>query len=165
MALIQTALALSGQVQTTDTINTLSASVTTVIDKQASANVKIQRGLMLVNQLIDLVQIQLDVLWQIAQLGCEQKFPGLCVTSIQYEKFTRAANLSKSLSQYMLQNWMAEFEQILRELRLQVNSTRLDLSLTKGLPNWISSAFSFFKEWVGLILFGDTLCCGLVLLL
>ena len=53
----------------------------------------------------------------------------------------------------------------LRELRLQVNSTRLDLSLTKGLPNWISSAFSFFKKWVGLILFGDTLCCGLVLLL
>ena len=55
LALIQTALALSGQVQTTDTINTLSASVTTVIDEQASANVKIQRGLMLVNQLIDLV--------------------------------------------------------------------------------------------------------------
>lgn len=82
--MIQTALALSGQVQTTDTINTLSASVTTVIDKQALANVKIQGGLMLVNQLIDLVQKQLDVLWQIAQLGCEQKFPGLCVTSIQY---------------------------------------------------------------------------------
>ena len=60
--MIQTALALSGQVQTTDTINTLSASVTTVIDEQASVNVKIQRGLMLVNQLIDLVQIQLDVL-------------------------------------------------------------------------------------------------------
>ena len=106
MALIQTALALSGQVQTTDTINTLSASVTTVIDEQASANVKIQRGLMLVNQLIDLVQIQLDVLWQIAQLGCKQKFPRLCVTSIQYVKFTRAAKLSKSLFQYMLQNWM-----------------------------------------------------------
>ena len=168
MALIQTALALSGQVQTTDTINTLSASVTTAMDKQASANVKIQGGLMLVNQLIDLVQKQLDVLWQIAQLGCEQKFPGLCVTSIQYEKFTRAANLSKSLSQYMLQNWTAEFEQTLRELRLaiiQVNSTRLDLSLTKGLPNWISSALSFFKEWVTVGLFGDTLCCGLVLLL
>ena len=83
------------------------------------------------NQRIDLVQKQLDVLWQIAQLGCKQKFPGLCVTSIQYEKFTRTANLSKSLFQYMLQNWTAEFEQTLRELRLaiiQVNSTRLDLS-------------------------------------
>ena len=60
LALIQTALGLSRQ--TTDTINTLSASVTTAMDKQASANVKIQGGLMLVNQLIDLVQIQLDVL-------------------------------------------------------------------------------------------------------
>ena len=50
----------------------------------------------------------------------------------------------------MLQNWIAEFEQILRELRLQVNSTRLDLSLTKGLPNWISSAFSFFKKLGGI---------------
>ena len=48
----------------------------------------------------------------------------------------------------MLQNWTAEFEQTLRELRLaiiQVNSKRLDLSLIKGC--------------------GDTLCCGLVLLL
>ena len=73
-SLTASALALSGQVQTTDTINTLSASVTTAMDKQASANVKIQGGLMLVNQCIDLVQEQLDVLWQIAQLGCEQSF-------------------------------------------------------------------------------------------
>ena len=83
-SLMASALALSGHVQMTDTINTLSASVTTAMDKQASANVKIQGGLMLVNQRIDLVQEQLDVLWQIAQLRCEQKFPGLCVTSIQY---------------------------------------------------------------------------------
>ena len=76
------------------------------INEQMNLFGPVQRGLMLVNQLIDLVQIQ------ITQQGCEQKFPGLSVTSIQYEKFTRAANLSKSLSQYMLQNWMAEFEQI-----------------------------------------------------
>lgn len=37
---------------------------------------------MLVNQHIDLVREQLDILWQLAQLGCEQKLPGLCVTSI-----------------------------------------------------------------------------------
>ena len=56
----------------------------------------------------------------------------------------------------MLQNWTMEFEQTLRELRvaiLQVNSTRLDPSLTKGLSTWISSAFSYFKEWVGMGLF------------
>lgn len=120
------------------------------------------------DQRIDLVQEQIDVLWQLAQLGCEQKLHGLCVTSVQYENFTRAANLSKSLSQFILQNWTAEFEQTLRELRtaiIQVNSTRLDLSLTEGLSSWISSAFSFFKEWVGVGLFGAALCCGLIFVL
>lgn len=127
-----------------------------------------QGGLLLVNQRIDLVQEQLDVLWQLAQLGCEQKLPGLCITSIQYENFTKAANLSRHLSQLLLQNWTSEFEQTLRELRMaiiQVNSTCLDLSLTEGLSSWISLAVSYFKEWVGVGLFGAVLCCGLVFLL
>lgn len=76
---------------------------------------------MLVNQRIDLVQEQLDILWQLAQLGCEYKMPGLCVTSIQYENFIRAANLSKSLSQFILQNWTFEFEQILQDLRTAIH--------------------------------------------
>jgi hypothetical protein len=53
-----------------------------------------------------------------------------------------------------------EFEQMLQELRvaiLQVNSTRLDLSLTKGFSTWISSAFSYFREWVGIGLFAAIL--------
>ena len=90
---------------------------------------------MLVNQRIDLVQEQVDVLWQMAQLGCEHKLPILCTTSAQFENFTRADNLSKALSRYLLQNCTIEFEQTLWELRiavLQVNSTRLDLSLMEG---------------------------------
>lgn len=55
---------------------------------------------MVVNQRIDLVQEQIDVLWQLAQLGCEWKMSGLCVTSVQYENFTHAANLSKQLSSF-----------------------------------------------------------------
>jgi hypothetical protein len=48
-----------------------------------------------------------------------------------------------------LQSPLQDFEQTLQELRvaiLQVNSTSLDLSLTKGFSTWISSAFSYFKE-------------------
>ena len=126
-------LALSTTVQTTQTINELSMTVTMALDKQATANSQIQGGLMLINQRIDLVQEQVDILWQLAQLGCEYKMPGLCVTSVQFENSTRAANLSKTLSRYMLQNWTMEFEQTLRELRvaiLQVNSTCLDPLLT-----------------------------------
>lgn len=152
------ALALSNSLQTMQAINGLSATVSMALDKQASTNTQAQGGLMLVNQRIDLVQ---DILWQMAQLGCEQKLPGLCVTSIQYENFTRAANLSKSLLQFILQNWTYEFEQTLHELRVaivQINSTRPDLSFMEGLSSWISSAVSYFKEWVRVGLFGAVLC-------
>jgi MAD (mothers against decapentaplegic) family protein 1 len=162
------ALALYTSVQTTQTINELSMMITTALDKQATANLQIQGGLMLINQGINLVQEQVDSLWQLAQLGCEYKMPGLCVTSVQYENFTRAANLSKALSRYMLQNWTMEFEQTLQELRvaiLQVNYMRLDLSLTKGFSTWISSAFSYFKEWVGVGLFAVIIGDGAFLFL
>ena len=69
---------------------------------------------------------------------------------------------------YLLQNWTIEFEQTLWELRiaiLQVNSTRLDLSLMEGFSTWISAAFSYFKEWVGVDLFGVAVCGGVLLLL
>jgi MAD (mothers against decapentaplegic) family protein 1 len=110
-------------------------TVTMTLDKQATTNSHIQGGLMLINQCIKLVQEQVDILGQLAQLGCDCKMPGLCVTSVQFEISTRAANLSKTLSRYMIQNWTMEFEQTLRELRvaiLQVNSSHLDPSLTKG---------------------------------
>jgi hypothetical protein len=53
----------------------------------------------------------------------------------------------------------------LRAAVLRINSTRVDLSLTEGLSSWISSAFSYFKEWVGVVLFAAAICCGLVFML
>lgn len=61
-----------------------------------------------------------------------------------------------------------EFEDTLRKLRfaiIEVNSTRLDLTLTEGLSSWVSSVVTYFKEWVGVGLFGAVLCCGLVFML
>ena len=45
------ALALSTSIQTTQTINELSMTVTTALDKQATANSQIQGGLLLINRL------------------------------------------------------------------------------------------------------------------
>jgi hypothetical protein len=53
----------------------------------------------------------------------------------------------------------------LRVVVLKINSTQVDLSLTEGLSSWISSAFSYFKEWVGVGLFGVATCFGLVFML
>ena len=89
------AIAMSHTVQTAATLNNLSSNVAHALDTQAGLNAQLRGGLMVVNQRIDLVQEQIDILWQLAQLGCQWKYAGLCVTSIQYENYTRAANLSK----------------------------------------------------------------------
>lgn len=78
---------------------------------------------------------------------------------------TRAANLSKDLSQYLSGNWSEGFDSLLDDLRgsiAVINSTRVYLSLAARFSTWISSAFSYFKEWAGVGLFGAALCCGLV---
>ena len=77
------------------------------------------------------------------------------------------SNLSRQLSLYLAENWSERFDETLEALRtgvLKINSTRVDLSLTEGL-SWISSAFSYFKEWVGVVLFAAAICCGLVFML
>ena len=123
---------------------------------------------MILNQRLDLVEEQIGVLYQLAQLGCERKLGALCITSVQYENFTHAANLSRQLSLYLAGNWSEGFDETLEALRvavLKINSTRVDLSLTEGLSSWISSAFSYFKECVGVGLFAMILCGAALLLL
>ena len=113
---IAAGIALSTSIQTASTLNNLSATVSKALDQQENINGQLKGGLMVANQRIDLVQEQIDVLWQLAQLGCEQKYLGLCVTSIQYHNFSYATNLSRSLSQYLLGNWSADFDQLMAEL-------------------------------------------------
>eukprot|EP00073_Rattus_norvegicus_P047811 XP_017450018.1 PREDICTED: uncharacterized protein LOC108351322 isoform X1 [Rattus norvegicus] len=149
-------------------LNQLSATVADAVDLHTSTSAQLKGGLMVVNQHLDLVEERLDILFQLAQLGCERKLGSLCITSVQYENFTRAANLSRRLSLYLAGNWSTGFDKTLESLRaavLAINSTRVDLSLMEGLSSWISSAFSYFKEWVGVALFGAALCYAINTLL
>ena len=160
--------AMARTVQAGTKLNQLSVDLTDAINVQTSASAQLKGGLMILNQRLDLVEEQIGVLYQFAQLGCERKLGALCITSVQYENFTRAANLSRQLSLYLAGNWSEGFDETLEALRaavLRINSTRVDLSLTEGLSSWISSAFSYFKEWVGVGLFGVATCCGLVFML
>ena len=144
---------MSHTVQTAATLNNLSSNVAHALDTQAGLNAQLRGGLMVVNQRIDLVQEQIDTLWQLAQLGCQWKYADLCVTSIQYENYTRAANLSKQLSSYLLGNWTSEFEVLMTDLRIAivtVNSTRVNSGLATGLSSWIAVAMNRLKEWAGM---------------
>ncbi|XP_076774434.1 uncharacterized protein LOC143435478 [Arvicanthis niloticus] len=161
-------VAMASSVQTSTALNQISATVTEAMNTHASATAQLKGGRMVVNQRLDLVEERLDILFQLAQLGCERNLGALCITSVQYQNFTRAANLSRKLSLYLTGNWSEGFEKTMELLRaaiVTINATRIDLSMTEGLYSWISSAFSFFKEWVGVGLFGAALCCGLVFML
>lgn len=162
------AIALDTSVKAAAELNNLADSVATALDRQSSLDGKMKEGIMVLNQRVDLVEEQLDVLWQLAQLGCERKFRALCITSIQYENFTRAANLSRSLSQYLSGNWSQDFDGTLEELRQEIthiNSTRLDISVAKGLSSWFHRALSHVKEWAGMAGMGVFMLGGLMLLL
>jgi hypothetical protein len=97
-------LAMAGTVQTGTKLNQLSVEVTDAINIQTSASAQLKGGLMILNQHLDLVEEQISILYQLAQLGCERKLGALCITSVQYEKFTHAANLSRQLSLYLAGN-------------------------------------------------------------
>lgn len=77
----------------------------------------------------------------------------MCVTSVQYEDFTYAANLSKLLSSHLVGNWSCEFDGLLEQLWVAfvtVNSTRMDAGLAEGLASWITTDMNHLKEWAGM---------------
>ena len=109
-----------------------------ILSNEAGASAQLKGGLMILNQCLDLVEEQISVLYQLAQLGCERKLGALCITSVQYENFTHAANLSRQLSLYLAGNWSEGFDETLEALRvavLRIKSTGVDLSLTEGLSS------------------------------
>ncbi|XP_057355427.1 uncharacterized protein LOC130683210 [Manis pentadactyla] len=162
------AIALDTSIKTATELNNLAESVSSALDRQSTLDGKLKGGIMVLNQQVDLVEEQIDVLWQLAQLGCEQKFRALCITSVQYENFTRAANLSRDLSRYLSGNWFQDFDGTLEELRreiIHINSTRIDISVATGLSSWFHRALSHVKEWAGMAGMGVVMLGGLMLLL
>lgn len=75
------------------------------------------------------------------------------MTSIQFNNYTRTANLSRQLSGLLAGNWSADFDESMKQLQMAivaVNSTRLDPGLTAGFAAWIAGAVGHLKEWEGI---------------
>ncbi|CAH6776761.1 1500011B03Rik [Phodopus roborovskii] len=69
------------------------------------------------------------------------------------------------LAEFLAGNWTLEGEQLSPKLLFQIvqlNGTRLEPVSLGDFTSWLSSAFSFFKEWVGVAMFGAALLCGMV---
>ena len=68
-AAMAAAISLTSVVQTAVAVNNLSAGVAEALDVQGNINSQLKAGILLLNQRVDLVQEEVDVLMESAQLG------------------------------------------------------------------------------------------------
>uniref|UniRef100_A0A8C9AU32 Uncharacterized protein n=1 Tax=Phocoena sinus TaxID=42100 RepID=A0A8C9AU32_PHOSS len=79
-----------------------------------------------------------------------------------------ALNRSREIGNFLRGNWSREAELMLLNQKIQIktlNATRLDPVTLGDFTTWLSSAFTFFKEWIGVGMFAVCCMAGLVVCL
>ena len=88
----------------------------------------------MVNQRVDWLQEQMNILEQLVFASCITHMSGMCVTSVQYQNFSRAANLSRAIGAMLLGNWSNDLNKKMKELQasiIAVNNTRVYIATAK----------------------------------
>ncbi|XP_058437141.1 uncharacterized protein LOC131424390 [Marmota monax] len=164
-AAVTAGVAMANQVQTAATVNQVIQQTSNILESQSKINQHILSGILAVNQRVDLLQAQIEELSDLVHLGCVDHHAHLCITSL---RFNDSRNTSQIIGQYLAGNWSMEAEKLIQTQLTQIamlNNTRVDPVTLGQFTNWLSSAFSFFKEWVGVGIFGAMCCFGVVLCL
>ncbi|XP_058436493.1 uncharacterized protein LOC131424308 [Marmota monax] len=164
-AAVTAGVAMASQVQTAATINQVIQQTSTILESQSKINQHTLSGILAANQRIDLLQAQVEELSDLVHLGCIDQRAHLCITSV---RFNNSRNASRIIGEYSSGTWSMEAENMIQSQLTQIavlNSTRVDPVTLGQFTDWISSAFSLFKEWVGVGIFGAMCCFGVVLCL
>ncbi|KAG3258783.1 hypothetical protein H1C71_028470, partial [Ictidomys tridecemlineatus] len=162
------AAALATAVLTADAVNKLAGTAATAMETQTMMNQHLHRGIVLLNQQVDLLQDQVDILSQVLTHGCLLPMDGLCITPLAFNNLTRAANLSRKLGAMLTGVWSAEFDNLtmlLRQEIVRVNNTRVQIAPMKDVISWLSKFFSFSKQWAGMGALAVVLVLAIVLYL
>lgn len=77
---------------------------------------------------------------------------GICVTSVQYQNFSRAANLSHAIGAMLLGNWSHDLntKKELQASIVAVNNTRVEISTAKQWLEIMQGTVEFLKNWGGI---------------
>ncbi|XP_058442231.1 uncharacterized protein LOC131425033 isoform X1 [Marmota monax] len=164
-AAVTAGVAMTSQVQTAATINQVIQQTSTILESQSKINQHILSGILAANQRIDLLQAQVEELSDLVHLGCVDQRAHLCITSV---RFNDSRNASRIIGEYLSGTWSMEAENLIQSQPTQIavlNSSRVEPVTLGQFTSWLSSAFSFFKEWVGVGIFGAMCCFGVVLCL
>ena len=103
----------------------------------------------MVNQRVDWLQEQMNILEQLVFASCITHMSGMCVTSVQYQNFSRAANLSHGIGAMLLGNWSHDLDPKMKELRasiVAVNNTFVEIATAKQWMKIIQGTVGFLKN-------------------
>ena len=106
----------------------------------------------MVNQRVDWLQEQMNILEQLVFASCITHMSGMCVTSVQYQNFSRAANLSSAIGAMLLGNWSHDLDTKMKELRasiVAVNNTHVEIATAKQWLEIIQGTVGFLKNGEG----------------
>jgi hypothetical protein len=150
-----TGIAMANQVSTADTINQVAEKMSEALLTLQRVDSHITSGLMLANQRVDVLQHIMEQMMDVIQMSCVALTPHVCITPIRYiyNSFIKSTDLSN----YLKGNWSQELERLQKKLQIQIlnlNGTRVEPVTLGDFTSWLTSAFSYFKEWVGVFLFG-----------
>ena len=88
----------------------------------------------MVNQRVDWLQEQMNILEQLVFASCITHMSGMCVTSVQYQNFSRAADQLHAIGAMLLGNWSHDLDTKMKELQassVAVNNTSVEIATAK----------------------------------
>ncbi|XP_062038278.1 endogenous retrovirus group K member 7 Env polyprotein-like [Lepus europaeus] len=159
-AAVTAGVAMASTVQTVQTINDVVKRTSDALFVQERINDHLASGVLLLNKRMDLLQAAMEDLFEVTSLGCVQRLHHMCVTP-----YPASLNESRKLGSYLSGNWSMEFGELQQNLTimiLQLNETRASVVTLKGFSDYILQGLQWFKEWVGVGLFGAVLLLGLL---
>ena len=104
----------------------------------------------MVNQRVDWLQEQMNILEQLVFASCITHMSGMCVTSVQYQNFSRAANLSRAIAAMRLGSWSHDLDTKMKELPASIvamNNTHVEIATAKQWLGIIQGTVGFLKNW------------------
>jgi hypothetical protein len=143
----------TNSVGTASVLNDLSSNTASALVVQEGINTNLKAGILMVNQRVDWLQEQMNILEQLVFASCITHMSGMCVTSVQYQNFSRAANLSRAIGAMLLGNWSHDLDTKMKELRASIvamNNTHVEIATAKQWLEIIQGTVEFFKNWRGM---------------
>jgi hypothetical protein len=106
----------TNSVGTASVLGDLSSNTASALAVREGINTNLKAGILMVNQRVDWLLEQMNILEQLVFASCITYMSGMCVTSVQYQNFSRASNLSHAIGTMLLGNWSHDLNTKMKEL-------------------------------------------------